>query len=237
MVDDVHRPSATATGAAHAFHEELDRENERLWSVIFDLPFIREIATGGLDEARFRYFVEEDILYLDAFSRALTRAAGWAEDAATRQFLLQRATGILREEVGPHTERARIMRIDVARLQEREPGPVTVAYIDHMLRVVEAGPLGDAIAAVLPCYWVYRRVGERLAAKPPDHPLYRDWILTYDSKEFAEATDRQIALLDRLAAASTEAGRQRMRRWFRRSLRYEWMFWDQAYSGLSWPVR
>lgn len=229
-------PSAAYSHAA-PFHEWLDRENEGLWAAIFALPFIGEIADGTLVEDRFRYFVEQDILYLDAFTRTLTRAAAWSETSAPRQLLIEHVAGVLSQELGPHTERAAQLRIDVDGLRRREPAPVTVAYVDHILRVAESGPLGDVIAAVLPCYWVYRRVGERLAAHPPAHPLYRDWVLFYASADFAEATARQVSLLDELAAEATEPARERMARWFRRSLRYEWMFWDQAYRYLDWPVK
>jgi len=227
---------APAPAGTAPFHERLDRENETLWAAIFELPFIREIAAGTLSEDRFRYFVEQDILYLDAFTRTLTRAAAWADTNASRQLLIAHVAGVLSLELGPHTERASQLRIEVDHLRRREPAPVTVAYVDHMLRVAEAGPLGEVIAAVLPCYWVYRRVGERLAPDPPRQPLYRDWVLFYASPEFADATAQQIALLERLAAEATEPARERMARWFRRSLRYEWMFWDQAYRQADWPV-
>lgn len=228
--------TGTLDRTAEPFHERLDRENASLWAAIFELPFVREIGDGSLAEERFRHFVEEDILYLDAFTRTLTRAAAWSETSGPRQMLIEHAAGVLSMELGPHTERAPLLGIDVEALRKREPGPVTVGYIDHMLRVAETGPLGDAIAAVLPCYWVYRRVGERLSASPPSLPLYRDWVLFYASPGFGEATAQQIALLDELAAAAPEPARERMARWFRRSLRYEWMFWDQAYRRLDWPV-
>lgn len=237
------KPGTATTGTALAparavepFHTWLDREHASLWGAIFDLPFVRELGAGSLARERFRYFVEQDILYLDAFTRTLTRAAAWAEANGPRQMLIDHVAGVLSMEFGPHTERAPQLGIDVASLRTREPAPVTVAYVDHMLRVAESGPLGDVIAAVLPCYWVYQRVGERLAADPPEEPLYRDWVRFYASEQFAQATRDQIDLLDRVAAEATERDRQRMARWFRRSLRYEWMFWDQAYRGLDWPV-
>ncbi len=38
------------------------------------------------------------------------------------------------------------------------------------------------------------------------------------------------------AAAATEDQRARMLDAFKRSTRYEWMFWDAAYRLESWPV-
>ena len=55
----------------------------------------------------------------------------------------------------------------------------------------------------------------------------------YATPEFGVALERQIALLDRLAARADAEERARMARWFHRSLRYEWMFWDQADRRLA----
>lgn len=241
MTDSTRSGGATAVGTAEirasgAFHQRLDRENASLWGAIFDLPFVREIGDGTLSKDRFRYFVEQDILYLDAFTKTLTRAAAWSESREPRVLLIDHVAGVLSRELGPHAHRAMELGIDVEALRGREPAPVTVAYVDHLLRVAESGPLGDAIAAVLPCYWVYQRVGERLAETPPEEPLYREWVHFYASSDFREATAQQLALLDTLAADANDAAGERMARWFRRSLRYEWMFWDQAYREAGWPV-
>ncbi len=218
------------------FHVHLDRATAATWDAIYALPFLGALAAGRLEEARFAFFISQDIHYLDAFAGVLRRAAALADDEDTRAFLDSRAESVLRVEQALHGTFAPRLGLDVAAVRAQEPAPVTVAYVDHMRSTAAHGTLGEVIAAVLPCYWVYRRVGERLAPAPPPHELYATWAGAYASPEFGDAVNRQIALLDALAARASNEERTRMLRWFHRSLRYEWMFWDQADRRLAWPV-
>ena len=222
--------------APRQFHESLDRQTADLWAAIFALPFIREIGRGTLDERRFAFFIAEDLLYLDDFARVLTRAAAWADKRETQRCLLQHAQRVHAVEQSLHGNLIPRLGIDVETLRRREPAPVTVAYTDHLFRIAAAGPLAEIIAAVLPCYWVYHRVGAKLSADPPDHALFRSWIQAYSTPEFGQAVTGQLTLLDELAEHAGPVTRQRMERWFERSLRYEWMFWDQAYRQADWPI-
>ena len=218
------------------FHTHLDRATAATWDAITALPFLAELSAGRLEEARFAFFISQDIHYLDAFAGILQRAAELADNAEARTFLEGQAANVVVVEQALHGTFAPRLGLDVAAVRAQEPAPVTVAYVDHMRSIAAQGPLGEVVAAVLPCYWVYRRVGQRLASAPPPHELYATWVGAYASPEFGDAVDRQIALLDRLAAQASDDERTRMQRWFHRSLRYEWMFWDQADRRLAWPV-
>ncbi len=218
------------------FHEHLDRATQETWEAIYALPYLAALAAGALDESKFAFFIAQDIHYLDGFAAVLRHASTLAEDEATRTFLAGRADNVLRVEQALHGTFAPRLGLDVEAVRAAEPAPVTVAYLDHMRGVAAHGTLGEVIACVLPCYWVYRRIGVRLESAPPPHDLYATWVGAYASPAFGVAVDQQIALLDALAARAGEDERARMQRWFHRSLRYEWMFWDQADRRLEWPV-
>ena len=145
------------------FHTHLDRATAATWDAITTLPFLAELSTGRLEEARFAFFISQDIHYLDAFAGILQRAAELADNAEARAFLEGQAANVVVVEQALHGTFAPRLGLDVAAVRAQEPAPVTVAYIDHLRSIAAHGPLGEVIAAVLPCYWVYRRVGERLA--------------------------------------------------------------------------
>ncbi|MDA0301687.1 MAG: thiaminase II [Chloroflexi bacterium] len=218
------------------FHTALDGATQETWDAIYALPFLAALAEGRLEQERFAYFIAQDVHYLDGFAGVLERAATLADDPVMHAFLTGEAANVKTVELALHGEFAPRLGLDVEAVRAQEPGPVTVAYLDHMRAIAGHGTLGEVIAGVLPCYWVYRRIGLRLAAAPPPHELYATWVAAYASPEFGRAVDRQIALIDTLAEGADEAERDRMRRWFHRSLRYEWMFWDQADRLLEWPV-
>ena len=115
-----------------------------------------------------------------------------------------------------------------------EPSPTCLAYTRFLLAACALGDVSEAVAAVLPCFWIYWEVGKVLtAARSPD-PRYRAWIATYGGEDFAaaaqgviEAADRALEGLppQRLAAA----GRQALI-----AARLEWRFFDSALRDECW---
>jgi thiaminase/transcriptional activator TenA len=102
--------------------------------------------------------------------------------------------------------------------------------------VASTGTLAETVAVVLPCYWIYWEVGQRLSATLPPEPLYAEWIQTYSAAGFGAHVQQQLALVDRLATQVSPAERGRIEEHFVQSSRYEYLFWDQAYRQEDWPV-
>jgi thiaminase/transcriptional activator TenA len=104
-----------------------------------------------------------------------------------------------------------------------------------LLRTAALGDFCESIAALLPCFWIYRDVGRDMAAlSPPGNP-YAAWIATYSGPAFDQSVSRMLSLTDRLGAEADAPARARMSRTFRRACWHEWRFWDSAYCMQSWP--
>jgi len=94
-----------------------------------------------------------------------------------------------------------------------------------------------AMAAVLPCFWVYQKVGDHiLAVQSKNGNPYQAWIDTYGGDEFTTAVQQAIAICDEVAASCTAARRRAMTEAFVLSTKMEWMFWDSAWKLETWPV-
>ena len=102
--------------------------------------------------------------------------------------------------------------------------------------VMFAAHAGGAVAAVLPCYWIYARVGEELLGAGSPDPLYARWIAMYGSEEFQAVVDAVLELTDRLGATVSPAEWALMREHVIVTSRYEWMFWDAGWRRETWPV-
>ena len=114
--------------------------------------------------------------------------------------------------------------------------PTTTAYMSYLTAVCATGTYAEAVAAVLPCYWIYRDVGRELIKRSSPDPVYAQWIGTYGSAEFDSVVESVLAVTDRLGSEVGPAERERCHRHFSTTTRYEWMFWDAAYRELDWPV-
>lgn len=76
---------------------------------------------------------------------------------------------------------------------------------------------------------------ELARAGSPD-PLYARWIATYDSPEFGAVVGAVLEAMNEVAAGLGDVERAAMRRHFRMTSRYEWMFWDMGYRSEQWPL-
>ena len=114
--------------------------------------------------------------------------------------------------------------------------PTNLAYTSYLLATAHAGPFHEAVAALLPCYWIYWEVGKTLERAGSRDPLYARWIGTYASEEFGAVVRDVLACTDALAEGLRDPERETMRRHFVTTSRYEWMFWDMGWRQETWPV-
>lgn len=197
---------------------------ERWWRAVGDirsdidaLPFVRGLAEGSLDRAAFDWYLAQDARYLRDYARALATASTLAPHPAEQRFWAGCAHGALVEE----------QRLHRGYLGDRplpEPAPSTTRYVDHLLAAAARGDYGVLVAAVLPCFWLYRELGARMVADADaDHP-YRAWLEAYGTEEFAMQSDRAVDLVTAAAARVGEAHRDRMWHSFRTSCEHELAF-------------
>ncbi|MDQ0206105.1 thiaminase II [Alkalicoccobacillus murimartini] len=216
------------------FTSFIRNEADSIWRKSFDHPFIRGIADGSLPLSRFKYYVMQDSYYLSHFARVQSLAAAKAVDPETTNRLAIHAQSSYEAEMALHREFSGRLGITSKDKEQFKPAPTAYAYTSHLYRAAYNGYTGDAIAALLPCYWLYYEIGEKLQGYAPTEPIYRDWIQAYGGDEFKELTFEQIHRLDRIAEQSTVAQREQMLEHFMISSRYELNFWEMAYTSEKW---
>jgi thiaminase/transcriptional activator TenA len=218
------------------FHQHLRETARPVWEAIFAHPFVKELGAGTLAQARFRFFVRQDYLYLQDFARALCLGGAKADSLDTLAMFAEHAATVVRVERNLHSQWSGKLGLTPQELAQTARAPVTHAYTGHLLAMAQGGTLAEIVAAVLPCYWIYWEVGKQLSASLPAEPLYAEWIQAYSSEGFGAHVQQQLALIDRLATEVSAAERKRLEDHFGQSSRYEYLFWEQAYHQEEWPV-
>ena len=210
-----------------------------LRAAIETMPFITALADGTLPWPNFRFYLAQDAWYLREYARCLARVAALAPDQAAQEFFAHSSAAALEAEMALH--RTLLTALGES-LDNVQASPITTAYLDHLHRCCATGSYAEAVSSVLPCFWLYQHIGERLGelhtaagAAAADHP-YAAWIETYADPAFAESTARAVTLADRAYAAASSADRAAMIAAFERSSQYEWMFFDQGTALPAWPV-
>jgi thiaminase (transcriptional activator TenA) len=217
--------------------------SQQLWDAaapIYDAigvhPFIAGLADGTLPKECFGYFIVQDSHYLRDYSRALALTAARAHHEDEVAMFAGHAANAIAVERDLHAGLLGDLDLTSADVDAAGSGPVTTAYMSYLTAICATGSYAEAVATVLPCYWIYREIGHLLTARSSPDPLYARWISTYGSPEFDAIVNLVLTAADRLGADLGAAERERCVRHFTATARYEWMFWDAAYRRLEWPL-
>jgi len=228
--------SPVPSSSGPRFSEELWSHGAATYAAILRHPFLTGLTDGSLDREAFRYFVIQDSHYLRGYARALALVAARASDPDAVALFAGHASEAIEVEKGLHVSLLAGLGLSPTDVEMDGSGPATTAYTSYLLGVCATGTYAEAVAAVLPCYWVYRDVGRELLARSSPDPLYAQWIDTYGSPAFDAVTESVLAVTDGLGGDLGPSERTRCHRHFATTTRYEWMFWDAAYRKLAWPV-
>ena len=219
-----------------SFSQLLRKEADAIWEASFQHPFVTKLGNGTLDIGSFRYYVLQDSYYLSHFARVQALGAAKAVDLETTSRMAHHAQNTYEAELSLHENFMKKLGITKEEIDAFIPAPTAYAYTSHMYRAAYEGHLGDIIAAILPCYWLYHEIGERLKGCKPEETIYQEWIGAYGSDWFRTLVEEQIKRLDAIAETVTEADRKRMKQHFIISSQYEYSFWEMAYKLEEWPV-
>ena len=210
-----------------------------VWGASFDHPFVRNLAAGTLDPRRFRFYQMQDARYLEAFADAAALIATRCPAPDEKLWFLEAGRLALEVERSLHAGYGETLGYGPADIAQLELTPNNRAYQDHMVSTAVRGSLVEAIAALTPCPWLYVDLGQRLEREhgvPKESHPYAAWLKTYADPGFNEYMRVMLQLLQQAADATDEPTRERAADSFVTSVRYEWMFWEQAWEQQQWPA-
>jgi thiaminase/transcriptional activator TenA len=223
----------TAPDRRKGFTSELWARSAPVYEQILTHPFLAGLSDGTLSRDRFEHYVTQDALYLADFARALSLVGVSSRNADTLEIFNRHAAGAVAVERELHGGLLAGLGVSGA---EASPAPTTLAYTSYLLRTAALETYPEALCAVLPCYWIYREVGEALAAKGSPEELYESWIQAYAGEEFDSLVEEALDLTDAVGERLSAREREKAGRAFETAARYEWMFWNMGWTLEGWPV-
>ena len=226
--DDGRSPTAFSSGAWS--------RNAALYGAARLLPFNAELAAGTLPPQAFRHYMIQDAHYLVGFAQALALAAARSDRPEHVAQFAGAAAAAIEVERTLHTDFFTRFGVSAQEVAATPATPVTHHYVSFLLSSGFREPLAVHLAAMLPCFWIYREIGRDIHAHAAPGNPYRAWIDTYAGEEFSRAVDAMIAVTDALAAEASAKDLAAMQASFTRAVQLEWMFWDSAYREAGWPV-
>lgn len=221
-----------------SFSQQLRQEANHIFEACYEHPFVRGIAEGTLGKEQLIHYVKQDFEYLNAIMQ--TYALGMTKCTAREDMAMFNTSisFVLNSETHPHHNFCRVADVDFEDLQGFPLAPTAQHYTRHMLNVGRSGTLGETIAVVLPCPYIYLYIGDRIIEEyhpNQQHPFF-DWITFYGGQEDPRM-NLYLKRLDQLAEKASEQERTNMKDNFMLSCQLEYMFFDMAYKLEEWPVQ
>lgn len=207
------------------------QEIQPIYQEIQAMAFIEELKSGTLPLEKFKFYMSQDALYLEQFARALATIATKVDAVNTSLAFLEFAQNAILVERALHEHY--FAQFGVTETSEMQP--VCHHYTAYLKSTAAFESVAVAVAAVLPCFWIYKAIGDYIyeTANTSENP-YEEWIATYAGEAFGEAVQKAIAIADELAAKATAADRKKMDAAFVTASRLEYQFWNAAYTLQRW---
>lgn len=199
---------------------------------IIAMPFIQELKSGTLPLDVFQFYMAQDAKYLEHYGRVLAYIGAKSETNHQALDFFNFGKDALMVEKALHEsyfEDFGLTAYDTIPMQ-----PACHHYVHFLKSMVAFESLEVGIAAVLPCFWIYKRVGDYIFENYSDANPYGKWIHTYSGEEFASAVSKAIDYTNQVAEHTTKAIREKMFIAFIDSTRLEYHFWEGAYRMRSW---
>lgn len=189
-------------------------------------PFNQELASGSLNPNIFAYYIAQDVIYLQSYSQSLAIIASKSPAKFASFFTELSNEGMQSEQ--------EIVHLHSPKLDNLKLTNATIAYTNYLLEVTSCTSIEIGIAAILPCCWVYKIVGNFIANQATsDNNPYEHWIHYYSGEEFDQATIQAIDIFDELAESASEETQNLMLDAFYTSTLLEWHFWNDAYNSIN----
>jgi thiaminase/transcriptional activator TenA len=217
-----------------AFTDELRARFDSEWRATHhDHPFVVGIGDGTLPLDRFRFFMQQDYLFLVDYSRAIAIASAKSPDLDSMGHWAKLLDETLNSEMSLHRSFCVDFGITEEELAATTPTPATLSYTKHLVDTAYAYGIAEIAAALLPCQWGYDDAGQCLAVNltAPEGSLHARWVAGYNDPEYREITAWLRGFTDDLASEASDEVRDRMATLFKESLHQEYLFWEAPLGG------
>jgi thiaminase len=197
------------------------------WANAVEHPMVDEIRRGTLPAEVFRRYFEQNLQYLEDYTRAIAACLSISPDRETMVILTDILGQIVETEIPANEDFLRRCGGDPARTYP--PTAATSGYAGHLLECARTGDIVIGLTALLPCQWSYGDLAVLPSA--PQQQIYADWLAIFSDDSYHEMMAVTAGLIDRLVLESGRAELDDLVSAFRVSAEWEVRFWDTAYYG------
>lgn len=195
---------------AGPFTQALRERAQSLFDLFIHHPFQTQLRAGTLLPAVFGHYLTQDALYLKENAKAFTIVSERFSHSPlfspnhkqpNRLELYKNATRFFNQMAVDSYAMEREMQSLFFRTYSLKPATeqseACEGYTRFLIQHANDSPLPVAVAALLPCFWIYQ---ETSSQKTVLQNPYHLWLSTYSGDIYLEYTHRCILILEQLMA-------------------------------------
>lgn len=212
--------------------DQLYESAKDIWDSYYEHPFVKGIGTGFLDIDKFRFYMIQDYLYLLDYAKVFALGVVKAQDEEMMKGFANSVNSILNGEMSIHKSYMKRLGITEEEVRASKPSIDNTSYTNYMLWVSNNYGLLELAVAILSCSWSYKLIAEELSKIPgsTEHEFYGEWVKGYISKEYGEANQWILDIVNNLGKDINEKKLEQLKEIFINCSRYEYMFWDMSFN-------
>ena len=143
------------------FTDRLHQAGKALWHKSMVHPFIKELESGELPIATFKFYLLQDRYYLREFSKLHGLIATKMDNQEAQKFLLARAQDLKDVEISVRDHFFEELKITATEIAETPVAPTAYNYVNHMHMTLNRSGVRPAVAALLPCTGSIRKLAKK----------------------------------------------------------------------------
>lgn len=219
-----HHDAAIPSGTTRSWTDTAWENALPVINEICQHPFVQGLKSGNLALEEFIHYLEQDMVYLKNYGEEMAMLSKLMPTRPMKELFKRIAEEGVLAEKELHQFLADKWNVRPAVVTSES----TQGYMDFTRHYLETGDAALAIAALLPCFWVYNEVGHFIAdTQRSDHHPYKAWIETYESDEMDQVVSQVIDFANQLARECSLEKQILMGSIFVEATRWEYRFFDQ----------
>ena len=185
------------------------------------IPFIEELISGKLPYNKFKYYIQQDIIYLHVYANCLKYIIPKVPSEYKELFVYD-----YNSTLDEKTKEINILNDTTTHITY-----ATFSYIHYISDTCYNDTLENIVAMLLPCTWVYYELIKFFHHQniSEDNPYY-NWFMHNDMKSFKHSVMLMFNIFDELGNKASPDTQQNMVNIFYAGVELERNFFNDAYN-------
>lgn len=193
-------------------------------------PFSKRLADGSLPQDVFRFYLQQDAIYIKNYAQAMNILALKAPTKEIKELFLKLSIESYELE---HIFQKQLFS-DYQVQETNIMQPACLAYSSFLISTISTNSFLIGLTSLLPCFWVYLENGKNIAKHSVENNKYQAWIDTYVSQEFIEQTELVKKYVNHYSKDISASELDKLKEIFTYSCNLDYLFMDDAYKLRRW---